>query len=46
MIKTEDGRFRNTSILKLINNFGGLIESNKYDAVRRQLGLNSHQDFF
>ena len=38
MIKTNEGRFRSTTVLKYINTFGGLEEDKKYDAIRKKMG--------
>jgi hypothetical protein len=38
MIKTTEGRFRSTTVLKYINTFGGLEEDKKYDAIRKKIG--------
>lgn len=38
MIKTTEGRFRSTTVLKYINTFGGQEEDKKYDAIRKKMG--------
>ena len=35
MIQTSDGRFRSTNIMKFINTFGGVMDQNKYDKLKK-----------
>lgn len=47
MIKTTDGRFRSTSIMKYINTFGdvkGVLDEPKYDSIKKQLQNQKIQD--
>jgi len=41
MIKTEEGRFRATSIIKFINNFGGLMENSRQDLIKHSMMYSS-----